>query len=119
MITFICKVALNSLETLSTEELTELRKLAECYFDVAFNALCKAEGEERLNSYYRKQIMDAVKRNPVPFDNEYVHSIVHLEKHAGELDYELSKERWEYLVKSFGMAMKLSCQLTLEIQKYT
>ena len=113
-ITFLCERALNSLENMSVEDLLKLQQMAKEDFVEAFKGLCKAEMEERDVQYYWNQTLESVNRNPVPFDNEHVHAVTHVEKHAGELDDgSLTKERWEYLIKSFGMAMNLSCQLYL------
>lgn len=118
-ITFLCERALNSLENMSVDDLLKLQQMAKDDFEEAFKGLCKAESEERLVSYYWEKTLESVKKNPVPFDNEHVHAVTHVEKHAGELDNNmLSKERWEYLIRSFGWAMHLSCQLYLETQKW-
>lgn len=118
-ITFLCERALNSLEHMSVEDLLKLKQMAKDDFKEAFKGLSKAEGEERDDSYYWEQTLEIVKRHPVPFDNEHAHAVTHMEKHIGELDNDsLTKERWDYLVKSFGMAMQLSCQLYLETEKW-
>ena len=118
-ITFLCQRALNSLENMSIQDLCHLQQMAKEDFAEAFKYLCKAEGEERPVEEYWKRTLNYIKDNPVPFDNEHVHAVTHAQKHFAELeDGNLPKERWEYLVKSFGDSMHLSCQLFMEIQKY-
>lgn len=118
-ITFLCERALNSLENMSVQDLCQLQQMAKADFEEAFKCLCKAEGEERPVAESWDKTLNYIKNNPVPFDNEHVHAVTHAQKHASELeDKNLPTERWQYLVKSFGLAMHLSCQLFVEIQKY-
>lgn len=119
-ITFLCRHALNSLENMSIQELAELQQMAKEDYAEAYAWLCKAEGEEKIPlSKSWDQALEYVRTNPIPFDNEHVHAVTHAQKHAKELDEgKISNERWNYLINSFGLAMHLSCQLFLEIQKY-
>ena len=111
-------IGLNALENASTDVLKALEDSARADFEIAFKGLCALEGEWRDVPYYWNKTLKWVKNNDVPFDEMHAHALSHMGEHTREIDSpNLTRERWEYLIGSFGRAMNLSCKIYLEADK--